>query len=156
MFTFKLSLGETKLPLTKRKVVSETAKLFDPLGWLAPCIVLAKLIIQQLWMEALNWDEKLPIELQQYWLKMRTLLFECDQIKIGRWVGLTKDMTSHSIHGFSDASERAYAAVVYLRTVQKDGSIRVNILAAKSKVAPLQKVTLPRRALRCTFIREIN
>lgn len=59
VFTFKLSLDEPNLPMTKRKIVSEVAKLFDPLGWLAPCIVLAKITIQQLWIEALDWDDKL-------------------------------------------------------------------------------------------------
>lgn len=118
VFSFKLTLDEVKMPLTKPKIVSEVAKLFDPLGWLAPSIILAKLVIQQLWLEAFDWDDELSKEIQDYWLKLRKLLFQCDQIEINRWVGLTKTHNSCSIHGFSDASERVYAAVVYLRTVE--------------------------------------
>lgn len=147
VFTFRLSLEELKLPLTKRKLVSEIAKLFDPIGWLSPSIILAKLIIQQLWLDAFEWDQKLPIELQEYWIKMRKLLFECDKIKIDRWIGLTQTARSHSLHGFADASERAFAAVVYMRTEHENGNIQINLIAAKSKVAPLQKTTLPRLEL---------
>ena len=43
------------------------------------------------------------------------------------------------IHGFSDASNRAYAAVLYLRSVYTDGRILVRIVASKSKVAPIKK-----------------
>lgn len=66
VFTFKLSLDEVKFPLTKRKIVSEVAKLFDPLGWLSPSIMLAKLVIQQLWIDALDWDDKVPPDMAVY------------------------------------------------------------------------------------------
>lgn len=81
------------------------------------------------------------------WLKLRKLLFECDQLQIERWVGMTRNSITHSTHGFSDASKKAFAAVVYLRTILSDGTIRITILAAKSKIAPLQKITLPRLEL---------
>jgi len=50
------------------------------------------------------------------------------------------------IHGFADASERAYAAVVYLHVSTGDFWTS-NIVAAKSKVAPLKPVSLPRLEL---------
>lgn len=49
--------------------------------------------------------------------------------------------------GFADASELAYGAVVYLRIRHSDGNITVELLASKTKVAPLHKVTLPRLEL---------
>lgn len=85
--------------------------------------------------------------MQNYWGKMRRLLFECDQIKIERWIGLSKQSNEYSIHGFSDAFERTYASVAYLRTECPDGTIKITLLAAKFKVAPLQKITLPRLEL---------
>lgn len=147
VFTFKLTLDEPKLPLTKRKIVSEVAKLFDPLGWLAPSILLAKMTIQGLWLESLEWDEPVSDLTQNHWLNLRKLLFQCDQIKIKRWVGLSREAKDCSIHGFSDASEKAYGAVVYLRVVHADDSITTHLLAAKSKISPLQKVSLPRLEL---------
>jgi len=43
----------------------------------------------------------------------------------------------NQIHGFSDASERAYAAVVYLMSVYCSGNVSINIVALKTRVAPL-------------------
>ena len=54
---------------------------------------------------------------------------------------------SHQIHGFSDASERAYAAVVYLRTEFSNGETQVNIVTSKTRVAPIKRQSIPRLEL---------
>ena len=52
-------------------------------------------------------------------------------------------MSSVELHCFSDASEKAYAAVVYLRSTYEDGRIEVNLVASKTRVAPLKKQSIP-------------
>ncbi|XP_067214144.1 uncharacterized protein [Linepithema humile] len=47
--------------LTKRNVLSTIAKVFDPLGLLAPILITAKIFIQELWSLKLGWDEPLPL-----------------------------------------------------------------------------------------------
>ncbi|XP_036317605.1 uncharacterized protein LOC118732584 [Rhagoletis pomonella] len=61
---FKVDLKENIGFLTKRRVLSDVAKLFDPIGILAPVIVTGKIFIQRLWAAGLSWDEPLPDELQ--------------------------------------------------------------------------------------------
>jgi len=48
-----------------------------------------------------------------------------------------------ALHGFSDASEHAYAAVLYLRNVYTDGTISVSLIASKTQVTPVKKQLIP-------------
>lgn len=151
-FHFKLSLDGNNLATTKRKILSETAKLFDPLGWLAPCIIKAKILMQQLWLIPLGWDDKLPDHLSDEWVKIRAQLLQCDNIKIDRWMGFSTGAQKVCLHGFADASEAAYAATVYMR-VQIDDHIQVTLVAAKTKVAPLKRIiTVPNLELSAALL----
>lgn len=58
---------------------------------------------------------------------------------------------SAEIHGFADASTVAYGAVVYLKLTQLDGSVRITLVSAKSRVAPLKPITIPRLEL-CAIV----
>ncbi|KMQ82592.1 gag-pol polyprotein precursor, partial [Lasius niger] len=133
------------VPPTKRSILSQTARLFDPLGWLAPIIVRAKLIIQATWLQQLEWDAPLTAEEARAWRTLEEELPLLEQIRVTRWFKTDAAEVSE-LHGFSDASERAYAAVVYLRTVV-DGQPNTSLVMAKTKVAPLKRVSLPRLEL---------
>lgn len=147
MFEFKVDLPKNQRICTKRTLLSEISKLFDPLGWLAPTIIYGKLLLQELWIAGLSWDQELPSELQTKWIEYRNSLCDLEQIKIPRWVQHRTDHHSE-LHGFCDASENAYAAAVYLKTVDRAGNAIVTLLTAKTKVAPVKsKVTLPRLEL---------
>lgn len=51
------------------------------------------------------------------------------------------------LHGFADASKKAYGACVYLRSVDKQGIVSIHLLCSKSKVASLKTLTIPRLEL---------
>ena len=51
------------------------------------------------------------------------------------------------LHGFRNASESAYARVVYLRAVDQDGLVHVSLIMAKTKVVPIKHLTMPRLEL---------
>ena len=55
--------------------------------------------------------------------------------------------TETQIHAFSDASNTAYAAVVYTRSSYENGNVQVRLVASKSKVAPIKKQSIPRLEL---------
>ncbi|XP_011858378.1 PREDICTED: uncharacterized protein LOC105555936 [Vollenhovia emeryi] len=131
---------------TKRSVLAETARLFDPLGWLSPVIIRAKILLQSTWMQQLDWDAPLPSVDILHWRRLFEELPLLEGLRVNRWLGSGAENSLIELHGFADASERGYAAAVYLRL--GDGSkVRVQLLAAKSKVAPIKPVSLPRLEL---------
>lgn len=132
--------------LTKRSVLAETARLFDPLGWLAPVVMRAKIWIQSAWLQRIDWDSPLPQEDARRWQRFLEELPHLGCLRISRWLGSGDDDTALELHGFADASERGYAAAVYLR-VSLNRTTTVHLLTAKSKVAPIKPVSLPRLEL---------
>ncbi|XP_062540970.1 uncharacterized protein LOC134209014 [Armigeres subalbatus] len=140
-FVFRVkSMVDYSVPQTKRQVLSEIARLFDPLGVLGPVIVLAKIVMQQLWRKKIDWDEPIPIEELQMWNKLRSELCAINNMKIPRRV--TVDNPSvFKLHGFSDASRSAYGCCVYLRSITVDGTVEVKLLCGKSRVAPLKELS---------------
>lgn len=145
--SFKVNLKKEPNKITKRVVFSETLSLFDPLGFLAPMIMRAKTFMQQLWIGTFDWDDELPLNLQQDWQAIKTTLQLCSKINVPRWAGFTKKHNNVSLVGFCDASEKAYAAVIYLRTEQLNGHVDVYLLTAKTKVSPMKTMTIPRLEL---------
>ncbi|XP_046141252.1 uncharacterized protein LOC123987702 [Osmia bicornis bicornis] len=142
-FSFSVT-NANSLPgvLTKRAVLSNIARLFDPLGWLSPITITAKILMQDLWILKCDWDSPLPAEARERWIDYCRSLSSLPTLTISRWFGSPSE-SAGQIHGFSDASSRAYAAVIYLRTDEGDGHVRVSLLAAKTKVAPVKTVSIP-------------
>ncbi|XP_060800865.1 uncharacterized protein LOC132901873 [Amyelois transitella] len=147
-FEYKFTLPENTKSITKRGILSDLQKLFDPLGWVAPSIVNAKILVQKLWLEKVNWDDEISKPLAEEWREIRSDFNNINQIKIERWFGTTSaDKDTIQIHAFSDASMRAYGAAVYLRIVCNDGKVKTKLIAARTKVAPLKTISLPRLEL---------
>lgn len=134
---------------SKRTLLSAASRLFDPLGWVAPCVIIAKILLQKLWLARwLSWDEPLPVSIKKAWSTFESNLVTLEQVSLPRWIGTHHSSAAkRELHGFSGATERAYAAVVYLRSELPDGTYTIHLLAAKSRVAPVKKVTLPRLEL---------
>ncbi|XP_061391738.1 uncharacterized protein LOC133327189 [Musca vetustissima] len=144
-FYFVLEKIEERSSYTKRQVLSIIAKIFDPLGWLSPIVVTAKIFMQQLWVDDIGWDDPLkPLSLMN-WKSFVSSSKGIEDIRIPRWVDYSPDCMIE-VHGFCDSSESAYAATLYLR-VEVNGNIYSNLLVGKSKVAPLKKMSLPRLEL---------
>ncbi|XP_063618730.1 uncharacterized protein LOC134791611 [Cydia splendana] len=133
-------------PMTKRSVLSEIASIFDPMGWIAPSVILAKIFMQVLWKKGISWDEELPAELQKEWLQYKRELPALKEVSLDRWMHTTSKSTLE-LHGYADASALAYAAVIYSRVINEEGEIRVSLVTAKTKVSPIRKVSLPRLEL---------
>nr|XP_044249363.1 uncharacterized protein LOC123002800 [Drosophila takahashii] len=145
-FQFRLDDSFLDLRATKRNILSVTARLFDPLGLLCPLVTRAKMLSQELWLRKLDWDESLPMQLQTSWEAFKGTLLQLPKIKVSRFVHTDAKVPAWDIHGFADASMRAYGACITVRTSTAEG-LKVSLLTAKSKVAPLKTKTLPRLEL---------
>ncbi|XP_051864225.1 uncharacterized protein LOC127566245 [Drosophila albomicans] len=130
---------------TKREVLSQIAKLFDPAGWLAPFVIQAKIFMQEIWLRTLEWDEHLPTDLSLQWKEYLQSYPALGRIRIPRWVQF-QTRVKLQYHGFCDASERAYGAAIYVR-VETANKVSTHFLTAKTKVAPVKSLSVPRLEL---------
>ncbi|GFT26854.1 integrase catalytic domain-containing protein [Trichonephila clavipes] len=143
-FGFQPSLELTP-PLTKRRILSESSKIFDPLGLLSPCTVFMKIFYQKLWLTKTDWDSPISQQLTEDWLRFQKAFNAINYLTVPRWVILTADNIVE-LHGFADASSLAYAAAIYCRQ-KHNGKIKVQLLVSKTKVAPVKQVSIPRLEL---------
>lgn len=150
---FQISIPKVleKRVFTKREVLGIIAQVFDPMGFVGPVIIIAKVIMQKLWSLKLEWDDALPPDLLLEWLKFYKGLPELTKLTLPRWIFMSGTITSIQLIGFSDASMTAYGGCLYVRALYDDGTVSCCLVCSKSRVAPLKTVSLPRLEL-CGFL----
>ncbi|XP_062713843.1 uncharacterized protein LOC134290680 [Aedes albopictus] len=146
VFRFKVPEWTSSV-ICKRSVISDLARIFDPIGLIGVVTVTAKIFVQILWKQKVSWDEPLQDELQDQWLEFRASLSRLENLQMPRWIGFRKDCLSVELHGFCDASMKAYGACIYVRCTHIDGTITSHLLVAKSRVAPLAEMGKKRKHL---------
>ena len=146
-FTFKFKGIDQVFKFTKRDFLKRIATLFDPLGFLSPYTVRAKILMQEIWIAGTDWDDPLLDETNRKVQMWFGELEELQRIKVPRSLQRRDTVKSTSLHTFVDASQSAYGGVVYVRTEYNDQTVSVILAAAKTKVTPLQSVSIPRLEL---------
>ena len=53
--------------ITKREILQDVSKIFDPLGFVSPVVIQAKILMQTLWKSKIAWDEPLNEETHAKW-----------------------------------------------------------------------------------------
>lgn len=150
----------TQSNYTKRKILQVTASIYDPCGFVAPITLPAKILIQDLWKQKLKWDDKLPQHLCEKWDSIKINMEKIETIKIPRVYTNrnTENLNklNYELHGFADASIRAYATVIYIRAYDDRGETKsVNFVLGKSRVAPVkdqEDLQIPRLELLAAVI----
>jgi hypothetical protein len=148
-FSFEGVMIPPHLVTTKRVILSFLARLYDPLGFLAPYVMVAKCLFQSIWQMGLQWDDEVPEEVHSVfssWLSGLEMLKKWEIPRCYSSLSWT-DHEGIELHVFGDAAEKGYGAVVYLRVPQSDGTFTASLVVAKARVAPLKKVSLPRLEL---------
>ena len=130
--------------ITKREVLRESSKIFDPLGMLSPVTIKAKVFMQKLWQRNMEWDEPLTEGDQREWLDIAHDIEEAMSMSISRQYLPKGSVTKQpsELHIFADASPIAYGAIAFLCV---NGNI--SFIMAKARVAPLKQLTLPKLEL---------
>ena len=100
-----------------------------------------------------DWDSTLTGSDLEEWNSIQRELNELSELKVPRYYSvLSPAQFCIQLHGFSDALASAYAAVVYVHTITIQGEVSVQLLASKTKVAPIKKQSIPRLELMAALL----
>ena len=151
-FTFTFELPDS--PFTKRGIVRVTCSFFDPIGFILPFILIAKILVQELWRRGYDWDEVIDEEAANFWRKWLEAATNVTKVFVDRCFNSYFDepVVEVQLHVFCDASEAAYGSVSYFRFTFKAGSHASQFVFAKSKLSPIKSVTLPRLELSAAVV----
>ena len=148
--TDTLSLAPRKLPftsdtlITKQEVLQVSSQFYDPLGWTTPVTISAKILLQEIWRSKVSWDGPLNEIMREKWLAILADISKLPSLIIPL-AYFPSSKTSSSIDHvfvFSDASAKAYGAVVYFCK-----NNHISLVMSKCRVAPIKSVTLPKLEL---------
>jgi hypothetical protein len=163
VFTFKVNVellnseiaAEQKIQgkrLTKRMILSQIVRLFDPLGFAAAFIVKANIGMQHLWQKGVDWDEQLPVDEHNKWMELFAQMKELNGVTIEIYLTPPNAFGNPVLCVFSDASIEAFGTCPYIAWPLGDGTFGVTFIAAKSRVAPLKQLTIPRLELQAAVL----
>ena len=138
---------------TRRKVVSLTASIFAPIGFVAPYVVRAKIFLQSLWKLRQGWDERMPEEFIQEWSDWQNELEKLAEFSVPRFYRrVALYPMSIQLHVFGDASESAFCTVAYFRFEYPGGQRQCAFVAAKTRVAPVKPLSVPKLELQAAVL----
>ena len=155
-FTFKVTLPEK--PFTRRGVLSIVNSVYDPLGFVVPVMLEGRKILQQLVVMGhrtsrnntpLAWDDPLPEAMMNWWIRWRDSLTELQRLFVPRCYH-PKDfgpVAKAELHVFSDASQDAIGAAVYLRLFNKANIESTSLVYGQARDAPAHQTSIPRLEL---------
>ena len=147
--TFSFKIASKEKPATRRGILSIVSSIYDPLGFVSPCSVPAKAILQDLCLKGLGWDDHIPELSKQKWETWLRELPKLERFEIPRCFKPPdfSNVQNHELHHFSDASSQGYGAVSYLRQIDVNGKVHCSLIMAKSRLAPLKAMMIPRMEL---------
>ena len=142
-FGFRIVIKDR--PATRRGILSIVSLVYDPLGFVAPFILNAKPILQDLCRKKLDWDDVIPEDIMRRWQAWLQELPKLEQVAIDRCFKPPNfgEVSSTQLHHFSDVSQQGYGAVTYLRITDRSGNTKCSFVMGKSRLAPMKSVTVP-------------
>ena len=149
MLTF-VSHSPEQTVWNKLEMLRVAHRVFDPLGFVVPYIVVARKLLQECWKAGKSWTQPLDPDVEKRWLKWLDHLPALSSVTVPRvlYSGHLSDHDKRELHVFCDASEQGYAAVAYSRLTKKDGTVEVVFVRARAKIVPMNaKRSIPKLEL---------
>ena len=140
------------MKLTKRKILSKVAHVFDPTGFAAAFLILAKIGLQRLWQQGFEWDEELPSQIAKWWNKFFKEIENLNNVSFSRSLTPLNTIGLQTLCIFADASRDAFGACSYLRWKKSSGDYKSRFISAKLRVAPVKELTIPRSELQVAVL----
>ncbi|XP_046548628.1 uncharacterized protein LOC124258605 [Haliotis rubra] len=151
-FGFRIHLKDQ--PFVRRGILSTINSIYDPLGFIAPVLLLGKQILQETCKDQLDWDEPLPDDIRAKWEKWRCQLWQLDDLQVSRCFK-PPDFTNVKcveLHHFADASNSGYGQSSYLSFIDEANHVHCAFVMGKARIAPLKSVTIPRLELTAAVV----
>lgn len=136
---------------TKRELLCIAMSVFDPFGFVADFMVSIKLLMQEVWKCKIQWDEKLPHEINLKFKNWMEELYKLERFQIPRFYFEDCSVERLQLHIFCDASEQAMATVAYWRVLSSNG-IKISFIAGKTSCAPLRFHSIPKLELQAAVM----
>ena len=129
--------------------------LYDPLGFVLPYVMEARMFFQSFWRRKLPWKASIPEEIKSSWKQWRQQLKNLGTVKIDRCIQephREHEVVERHLHIFGDASEVGYGCVAYSAITYENGDKRRTLIMAKGRVAPLRYISIPKLELMATVL----
>ena len=136
---------------TLRTVLSTVARVFDPLGILAPLVIKLKILLQNLWKSGISWDETMPSDFVPMIDKWVGQCKQVSSVRLPHLLGPQLSPSDIQLHVFCDASQDAMATCIYFRTACSSG-IYATFLIGRTKVTPLNQESIPKLELQAAVL----
>ena len=134
---------------TRRGSLATISGIHDPAGLASPFLLPGRKILQKMTSSSASWDDKRSVEVAKAWDEWRDNVLMLNNLQIRRCYRPSKfgSMVDVTLHCFSDASFIGYGVACYLRMVDEEGRVEVQLVMGKARVSPLKPTTVPRLEL---------
>ncbi|KAF8795948.1 hypothetical protein HNY73_000391 [Argiope bruennichi] len=141
--SIQVRIADGEIVNTKRQLLSVIAKTFDPLGLFSPSVIILKIMLQELWKSKAAWDDPVPLTILETWTKFKQQSYNLNLISVPRFLGVDNNSVIHYTRFLRCIYKSIRCAVVYLKSRQN----QVSLVSAKTRVAPIKQLTIPRLEL---------
>ena len=136
------------LLITRRLVLCNVTKIFDPCGWWVAVLLQSKLLLRESFADGIGWDDPLPDDLSSRWVTFLKSLLSLKDVQFPRSLWPEGEVNGlPMLIIFSDGSVKAFGTAAYIRWELAEGGYWSRLIMAKSKIAPKNMVSIPRMEL---------